>query len=241
MSSLTSAHTGEHDTRLCPDNLYLPCGYVQRKRAAYFSDDADDGVVWQPDVYTRVGELVAAQTEHVVIDLGCGRAGKLASLADDHAGWTFIGVDYGANITWCASNLDFGDWIEADLESESPLPIDRGRIAGAIVVCSDVLEHLVRPDVAIAHIKRLLAVGASRAVLSTPAREKRAGHDPPGPPANEAHVREWASTEFHEVVRAAGFVIAESSLTRSDDSGGGLTTQLLVVGLPSPNSGTVIL
>jgi SAM-dependent methyltransferase len=234
VSSIRSGHTGLHDLRFCPENLYLPCGYVQRKSPEYFSDDAEDGVVWQPDVYARVGELVAAQRKHVVIDLGCGRAGKLASLATDHPDWQFIGVDYGANLAWCASNLGFGDWFEADLESDRALPIDYHQAADAIVVCSDVLEHLVRPDVAIEHIRRLLVAGAWRAVLSTPAREQRAGFDHPGPPANKAHVREWASSEFHAFVRTAGLIVDESSLTRSDDSGGGMTTQLVVVSLPEP-------
>lgn len=231
MPALAPGHSGAHDPALCPDNMYLPCGYEQRELPEYFSDDATDGVVWQPDVYGRVAEFAAAQSEHTVIDLGCGRAGKLTNLAADHPGWHFIGIDYGSNITWCASNLDFGRWIEADLESDQQLPIDSDEAAGAIVVCSDVLEHLVHPDTAVEHIRRLLVAGAALAVLSTPAREKRVGLEHPGPPGNTAHVREWASSEFHAYVRSRGLAIDEATLTRSDDSGGGLTTQLVVVSL----------
>lgn len=232
MPALAKGHSDKHDPGLCPDNMYLPCDYEQRKVPEYFSDDAADGVVWQPDVYGRVAEFAAARSEHTVIDLGCGRAGKLADLAADHPSWSFIGVDYGPNLRWCASNLGFARWIEADLESDQQLPIDSDEAADAILVCSDVLEHLVDPDVAIRHIRRLLAAGAALAVLSTPAREERAGLDHPGPPGNTAHVREWASSEFHAYVRSRGLVIDEAKLTRSDDGGGGLTTQLVVVRLP---------
>lgn len=231
MPALALGHSGTHDPGLCPDNMYLPCGYVQRELPEYFSDDATDGVVWQPDVYGRVAELAAARSDLAVIDLGCGRAGKLTSLAADHPSWRFIGVDFGSNITWCSSNLDFGRWIEADLESDQQLPIEPSEAAGAIVVCSDVLEHLVNPDTAIEHVRRLLAAGAALAVLSTPAREKRSGVEHPGPPRNIAHVREWASPEFHAYVRSRGLTIDEGTLTRSDNSGGGLTTQLVVVSL----------
>ena len=77
-------------------------------------------------------------------------------------------------------------------------------------------------------IVTLAAMGDSApVVLSTPAREGRAGAAYLGQPRNPAHVREWTSSEFQSFVRGSGFAIHHACLTRSDDLGNGLTTQLV--------------
>src|SRR5690606_5282573 len=100
--------------------------------------------------------------------------------------------------------------------------------------CSDVLEHLVRPDIAMRLMWTLATIGDNApVVLSTPAREHRAGAAYHGQPRNPAHVREWTSAEFAAFVTASGFSIHDAHLTRSDDHRGGLTTQL-VTAFPTP-------
>lgn len=214
---------------LDPDLYFLPYGYEQRGTPEYFVDDEQDGVVWQPDVYPFAAQVALANDCDVVIDLGCGRGGKLVTLQAAQPGWEYIGVDIGANIAWCQQNLPFGQWVEADLETCRTLPLPAEVLRRTVLVCSDVLEHLVRPEVAMDLIGSLLHGGARAAVLSTPARELRAGPADPGPPRNTSHVREWASREFCAFVRARGLEIADFSLTRSDDAGGGRTTQLALI------------
>lgn len=216
---------------------FLPEGYIQRKHAEYFVDDVSDGVVWQPDVYPFVADIASRQGRDVILDVGCGRAGKLVEMAAAHPEWHYIGIDHGENLAWCATNLTFGHWIDIDLETAQELPIAASTLARAVVVCSDVLEHLVRPDNAVDFIRWMLRSGAGPAVFSTPAREGRAGLMHLGPPSNPSHVREWASTEFETFLREYGLVIEESSLTRSDDHGGGLTTQLVVARLAAHEDG----
>lgn len=212
----------------CPDNHFLPCNYRQRAAPEYFADDAEDGVEWQPDVYPYAAEIVHRFGRHAVIDLGCGRAGKLVKLAGTHPGWDFVGVDVGPNIAWCRTALQFGEWIEADLETCPRLPLDTALVRQSVVVCSDVLEHLVHPETLTDLIVSLLSSGAARAVLSTPARELRAGPAALGPPRNRCHVREWASHEFCAFLRAREIEIEDFVLTRSDDAVGGRTTQLVM-------------
>jgi SAM-dependent methyltransferase len=216
---------------------FLPEGYMQGKHAQYFLDDASDGVVWQPDVYPLIADIASRQGRDVIIDVGCGRAGKLVPMAAAHPEWHYIGIDHGENLAWCATHLTFGHWIDADLEKAQELPIAASTLARAVVVCSDVLEHLLRPDNAVDFIKTMLRSGAGPAVFSTPAREERAGLMHLGPPSNPSHVREWASTEFETFFRAGNLVIEESSLTRSDYHGGGLTTQLVVARLAAQEDG----
>lgn len=224
--------TGPADAALAhldPDSYFLTAGYRQRTTVEYFADDADDGITWQPDVYPHAAVLATELGRDVLIDIGCGRAGKLAGLAADRPDRRYVGVDYGPNIAWCRDNLPFGDWLEADLERCTELPLDPALVRRSVVICSDVLEHMLKPEVLAGLIRNLLVAGAGAAVLSTPARELRAGADDPGPPRNPSHVREWTSEEFQAFLRHAGFHLEHAGLTRSDDAGGGQTTQLAVV------------
>lgn len=166
------------DDATAPTRFGLPAEYRQRQQPQYFIDDTDDGITWQPDVYPYAVRLSRHLGRHTIIDMGRGRAGKLTALAQSEPDYRFIGIDYGPNIRWCIANLSFGQWLDADLETCTDLPIPSDTPRTALIICSDVLEHLVRPDIALALIHRLAVAGRNAAaVLSTPARERRAGAD----------------------------------------------------------------
>ncbi|TVT55321.1 class I SAM-dependent methyltransferase [Amycolatopsis rhizosphaerae] len=217
---------------LDPDLHFLTCGYLQRVPPEYFADADDSGITWQPDVYPAALALARKHDRTMIIDLGCGRAGKLAALREQNPSLDIIGVDFGPNIDWCREHLRGGRWLDADLESATTLPLVPEVIARSVVVCSDVLEHLIDPRPAMRLICWLLDHGAAGAVLSTPARDKRAGADHLGPPFNPSHVREWTQGEFRAFVASFPVAVERFDLTRSDDGGGGLTTQLVVVMRP---------
>ncbi|TVT61892.1 class I SAM-dependent methyltransferase [Amycolatopsis rhizosphaerae] len=212
-----------------PELHFLTRGYTQRVPPEYFADTDASGIIWQPDVYPEVLSLARKHHRTAIIDLGCGRAGKLAALREQSPDLDIIGVDFGSNIDWCRERLPFGLWLDADLEAATALPLAPEVIARSVVVCSDVLEHLTDPRPAMRLICWLLDRGAACAVLSTPARDKRAGAAHVGPPFNPAHVREWTQAEFRAFVASFPVAIERFELTRSDDGGGGLTTQLVVV------------
>lgn len=220
-----------------PETYFIRNGYRSRKEVEYFIDETDDTVTWQPDVYPYAATRAKEFGRDVVIDIGCGRAGKLASLAYGYPDWTFIGVDFGDNFVWCRDNHPFGEWIEVDLESAERLPIDASLVRRSIVICSDVVEHLLDPAPVLSLVHGLLVEGGAVAVLSTPARECRSGYSAPGPPRNPSHVREWASDEFQALLTASGFEIRYAGLTRSDDASNGLSTQLLLVGAEETHGG----
>lgn len=217
---------------LDPNLHCLSRGYIQRIPPEYFTDVDDSGITWQPDVYPATLESARKHGRTAIIDLGCGHAGKLLALRDQNPNLDLIGVDFGPNIDWCREHLSIGQWLDADLESATTLPLDAEVIARSVVVCSDVLEHLIDPRPAMRLMCWLLANGAACAVLSTPARDKRAGVEHLGPPFNPAHVREWTQDEFRAFVERFPVNLDRFELTRSDDSGGGLTTQLVVVTAP---------
>jgi 2-polyprenyl-3-methyl-5-hydroxy-6-metoxy-1,4-benzoquinol methylase len=74
-----------------------------------------------------------------IIDIGCGRAGKLAAFAGE---FEIIGYDYGDNIAYCQQTYPNGQWHVADLETQ----IVDAYFTGSVVICADVIEHLVKPD-----------------------------------------------------------------------------------------------
>ncbi|MGD9905720.1 MAG: glycosyltransferase [Vicinamibacterales bacterium] len=193
-------------------------------RPEYF-EDVDNGVVWQPDVY----RLAAAVARHVgarrVIDVGCGRGRKLVALRPE---FEILGVDYGANLDHCRAAHPDECWIEADLESAAPLPLSAAAAVGSVVVCADVLEHLVHPERLLDALRGVLE-SAACAVLTTPERVLTWGPEHTGPPPNAAHVQEWSLDEFRALVASRGLVVFYAGVTASDTTTWTKATALLVV------------
>jgi hypothetical protein len=163
-----------------------------------------------------------------VIDVGCGRARKLAAM---HPKFQIVGIDFGGNIAHCSHTYGFGTWIEHDLDRGGPLPIDRNLLPGSVVVCADVVEHLKQPEIALRALQD--AAPPARAVLvSTPDRIRMEESSPDGPPVNPHHIREWTRTEFASLLRWCGFDSGYLTYTRSHTGALGLTTILYVLRAP---------
>lgn len=209
--------------------------YRENPGPVYFLDDAttDRGIVFQPDVYT-FAEFLAGEVEArlswnggdapTVLDVGCGQGDKLAALHERQPRWRLAGVDYGANLAVCRERYPWGTWIELDLDDGHALP-EVGEVGADVIICSDVIEHLVDPTALLASLR---ATG-SLIVLSTPERDIQWGYDHMGPSGNLCHVREWNAVELHAFLRDSGFTIHHHGLTRGSDQGWAMATQLVVM------------
>jgi 2-polyprenyl-3-methyl-5-hydroxy-6-metoxy-1,4-benzoquinol methylase len=188
-SSQPSAEIASRATAAVPADYCLKPGYQSRQRPNYFEDTVteDDGVIWQPDVYPLAAEIARKLDCRRIIDVGCGRAHKLAQL---QAEFDTIGIDFGSNLEFCRSHHPNGQWIEANFEQPGGLPLPAQDAANAIVICADVIEHMIRPEALLEKLRPLLE-HAAVAVFSTPERDLTwdAGHT--GPPPNPCHTREW--------------------------------------------------
>jgi SAM-dependent methyltransferase len=206
---------------------FIRPGYASRDHPEYFDDNLQEqsGIVHQPDVYPFAFRLAAMWGRHTVIDIGCGRAQKLVVA---HPHFDLIGVDIAENFRFCESTYEFGKWIESDLESGEPLPVESRKVADSVVVCSDVIEHLSDPGALLSVLSGLVQQGALL-VMSTPERDRVRGCDDPGPPANPAHVREWALDEFHQLLAWSGLEPDFIGLTRNNDRDSLKRTILAVV------------
>lgn len=205
----------------------LKPGYKARPHPEYFEDTVtfETGITWQPCVYPMAAEVARWLGCKRIIDVGCGHAEKLASL---HPEFEVIGIDFGSNLKFCRETYSFGQWLEADLESPHPLPIPPDFARDAVVVCSDVVEHMRNPGALVEKLQRLLE-DAPAAVLSTPERELTHGLEHMGPPPNPAHTREWNSDELHRWVQKA-VVVDFHGLTFSNDHESTRRTILSVLG-----------
>ncbi|MDH4051220.1 MAG: glycosyltransferase family 29 protein, partial [Rubrivivax sp.] len=211
----------------CPARWALPEKYVARPQPEYYVDspEVDGNVTWQPDVYPAAAQIAESLGCDTLIDIGCGHGRKLKALSRDHH---IIGVDFGPNIAHCRRSHPFGTWLEADLERPLPLPVPSSVLARSVVICSDVIEHLVDPAALLALLKELLRTAAA-VVLSTPDRARTHGVAHLGPAPNRAHTREWTSDELGALLRHAGFDVELLTHTRSEDVSAKLATILAVL------------
>lgn len=194
------------------ENYFLRPGYVSRAQPKYFLDDGGD-VIWQPDVYAEAFQLGRRLGATTIVDVGCGDGRKLAAM---YPRFQIIGIDFGPNLHACRARYPFGTWLEHDLEdAATPLPLSPDPDEPFLIVCSDVIEHLVRPEVLLEKLGAIFerSVGL---VLSTPERELTWGLDHLGPPPNEAHVREWSLEELALLLQEHGLTAGEIGLTRSN-------------------------
>jgi SAM-dependent methyltransferase len=184
-------------------------GYTPRLTPNYFADVQSDGKRWQPDVLPITAHLARINGAKRLVDIGCGRATGLLPYSRE---FDVVGMDYGSNIEHCRMNYDWGTWVSCDLENDIPDVDTRD----AAIVCSDVIEHLIKPDNLLATIMTGV-VCAKFAVITTPDRERVYGYDHPGKPGNVHHVREWTLDEMTALLESCGLNVAWRGWTVSNN------------------------
>jgi len=175
-----------------PSQLRLPANYVRNLQSVYF-EDAHPTLIYQPDVYSLADYLAIRSGAKYVIDIGCGSGAKLKSFA---APVIFVGIDHGINLERFSANLQSRphQHIACDLNA-GLAEVSSEVLNDAVVICSDVIEHLQTPEHLLDALTRV-AIHAKYVLLSTPARDRARGPADMGPPANKAHCQEWTLPEF---------------------------------------------
>jgi hypothetical protein len=179
--------------------FHIKAGYASRDGADYFDDRpyATSDVVHQPDAYALAAHLALHYGADTIVDVGCGSARKLIALE----GFRKVGVDRGLNLDYCKRSFPNETWVEADLERATGYILEEDLLARSVVICADVVEHLVDPTSLLKLLRRF--AGLARAVLiTTPDRDLVRGAYDMGPPVNPAHIREWNLDEFVRLLEA---------------------------------------
>jgi SAM-dependent methyltransferase len=108
------------------------------------------------------GILQGFAGQAVIVDVGCGDGAALAVAAGNHPAHRFAGIDWSGDALRRAHALG----LTVLRGSVSPrLPVADG--AADVVIMSELIEHLVDPDGAVAEVRRVLRPGGSL-LLSTP-------------------------------------------------------------------------
>lgn len=172
-----------------PEQYCIRGGYVHRAEASHF-DDTGYRDEYQREVYVRAAELAAEGGVHTVYDVGCGSGYKLINYLGNYK---TLGFEVPVTVEFLRRTYPDRQWASVSFSDRNVAPAD-------IVVCSDVIEHVLDPNEL---MRFLVSVTRKWLVLSTPDREREYGALSPfqlGPPHTDHHIREWSFKEFHRYV-----------------------------------------
>lgn len=210
----------------------LPKFYRERRTVLFDDHEKLDqmGVFYQPDVYHLANVLIRQARQNFVVDVGCGSAAKALAAAK-----YVIGIETASNVARLNNKFPAVDqcdndwaslvpnakvavnshkWIEADLEKQASW-ID-SIPPQSVVVCADVVEHLLEPDNLLNALSKLANYKRCTLVISTPDRHLAATNKN-GPPGNKKHVREWTLKEFRQLLQQFSIPVTLAFHTRNHD------------------------
>ena len=93
------------------------------------------------------------QMHKIIVDVGCGNGFFSASLKRSNSGQTLIGLDTNPLALEQARNRGFDKTFRIELDTQA-FPIDSSSVD--LVICKDVLEHLINPTQVASEIARIL-------------------------------------------------------------------------------------
>lgn len=207
--------------------MRLPTEYTARATPEIFTDSVMS-TVHQPLVYEFAGRLAELSNARRIVDIGCGSAVKLKPFSDKIE---LVCIDLKNSLEIARTQVPCAKFIEVNLE-DGITNIDDSIFDDSIVICADVLEHLINPE----RLAKGLASAANRAkflLISTPDRNRARGLIDNGPPSNTAHVREWSAEEFARFLSDCGLIIPFVGHTINHDKAFCKITTLILSGKES--------
>lgn len=198
------------------ENYFIKAGYVANE-LNITNDEVSNEKYWdrnritsaevfQFPVYQYLCTYLRNTDIKKVIDIGCGVGRKLVYVNKQNPDVKIIGIDQEDPIKYCKSTYSFGEWYSDDFEN-SQLSTD---IKSELIICSDVIEHLINPDLLLNYIKSKLEVNGV-VIISTPERDALRGKNCNYSP-NIHHIREWNFKEFEKYLESRGFEVIDHFL-----------------------------
>jgi glycosyltransferase involved in cell wall biosynthesis len=191
-------------------NYKIQDGYTHRIQPGHHDDSTWEDQS-QYEVYQYCAKFMELNNLQTVVDVGCGSGFKLIK---DLGKFKTIGTETEPCYSLLKSKYPDREWYLAGEPEESFF--NNPNIENAdVVLCCDVIEHIIDPDVLLDH---LISLNAKYYIISTPCREtlcKNPRFSPiyeptwNGPPLNGCHVREWTMKEFVEYI-SERFEVIES-------------------------------
>lgn len=190
------------------ENYYIKSGY--KSRDSYFHyDDMQEEDKWQLEVYLHAYSIMKKNGFTKAVDFGCGSGFKLINYLGE---FETIGYELIDNVVKLREKYPGRRWEESVFSDNLLIDAD-------VIVCSDVIEHLVDPNEL---LRFFLNQKFHYIIFSTPDRNIVRGFEDCGPPKNSAHVREWSYIEFRKYI-SDWFCIVDHRVTNIEQG-----TQMIV-------------
>lgn len=196
------------------ERYFLPKGYCinpvatthdnERENEYWNANRWRNALYYQYPVYQFCADLIGQRGIKRVIDVGCGVGRKLEVLHRRFPELEIIGIDQKHPIQICQKRYSFGRWIIDDLEKPRS---DISGLQAKLVICSDVIEHLLDPDMLLEYLRNLCS-SDGHIVLSTPDRAYLYGASKMESGQRD-HVREWTANEFADYLTSRDFLLEE--------------------------------
>lgn len=153
---------------------------------------------WQKEVYQLANDIASENKYTAILDVGCGSGYKLVTILGQ---FNTVGIEVNPTFEWLQKKYPHKSWLLFDTAQPANIKTD-------MVICADVIEHIVNPDDLLDFISE---IDFKQLVISTPERDAVAGKNDYGPPENTAHFREWNAIEFRNYLRQ-WFIIKEQKI-----------------------------
>jgi hypothetical protein len=163
--------------------------YVARNQYHHYDDSSCEDE-WQLEVYLHALGLMKTNGFSRVADFGCGSGYKLVKYLGDY---DCVGYELPVNVDLLRLKYPNSEWRVSDFTSVDDINAE-------VLICSDVIEHLIDPDELITYFKNQTF---KYLVISTPERDLCYAQNSVylmGPPQNPAHQREWNFEEFKQYI-----------------------------------------
>jgi SAM-dependent methyltransferase len=167
--------------------------YKHRAEYCYF-DDTAFADQYQKEVYLRAADIAATGDVKKIYDVGCGSGYKLVNYLGQY---DTTGFDVPETLEFLRRTYPERKWANAPFSDRSHEPAD-------LVICSDVIEHVLNPDEL---MDFLVSMTRKWLIISTPDRNREYpswSRHQLGPPHTQHHIREWSFSEFRRYIE--GFV-----------------------------------
>lgn len=198
---------------------YIKRLYINRSSYTHHNDISFQDE-YQLEVYLFALGLMKKHNLKSVIDIGCGSGYKLVTYLGEY---DTLGIELPENVAWLKKTYPERKWEAVDFGGGENLSAD-------VVICADVIEHLVDPDELLDFIKK---IRWQYCIFSTPCRSLRflSWRDILrlrwvrkiwGPPGQRAHVREWSYEELNRYL-SQHFIVTDHRVTNINQ-----TTQMVV-------------
>lgn len=188
--------------------------YDESEVAEYWTEDRiRNSRLFQYHVYEFAARLIEKNGYGSFLDVGSGPPTKVKMLIEPVCDNITL-VDQPTTRPFARDMMPSSRFLAANLEE---CEVELGSRYD-LIVCADVLEHLLDPNCCSDFIREHLS-GGGLAVISTPERDVQRGVGCMAS-GHPSHVREWSRGEFCEYLSSRGFDIVTSRLLPAKRIGG---------------------